>query len=318
MHLWADYIELFCLRDKDNQANFEEALDEKWGGREAIGGIDFIEGEDLLTQTQSGEILLEPESHDNKELLVSDLCAHLKARESLFGDAYPFIFNNYGLELKKDNQSYSLYIFFLLAANLNFFQQTARNKLTSDFECLSALALRHTLPQAFEVCIFGTASCSELVTFPGSPRKKIEALSKKLGTRILIPEHELARLDTPNGDAGLDIVAWLPFEDSCCHSFLFLGQAGCTKEEREMFNKQGTVNPERWVRKLANITPLGLLFTPQCYRNANKEWVSTTDLVYPCFDRFRLTFLLLNKVDLLNIQWVKSKDILSAMLSPST
>lgn len=311
LHLWADFMELSCLADADGEALFDTALDERWGGGEGLGGIIYANGEEELTADELGTKLSPAEKDDKRTNKVRDLYSYLESRTGLFGDAYPFSVAPEGVFRKPIAHKHELYLQLLLSANLRLFEKKLQISLTSDFECLAGLALKGFLPPFYEVRLFGTAACPDLSAYPGTPRDKILRFAEELRVSPRISEDELNRLNTPGGDAGLDIVAWLPFPDKGTHTILFLGQAGCTADERTMFGKQGSISSDRWKNKLDRITPLGLLFTPQCYRDARSQWIAPSELIHPCIDRARFIFILQDSFSL-EIPWLKSRELVRA------
>jgi hypothetical protein len=285
----ADVIELTCLQNSDYQVSFDEGLDEWLGGNEGLGGI-----YDDNTHPPSTDSLDAAENTDRKALVVNDVQRHLQGRLSLFQDMYPFIFEDEYMKLKKNiSLSHKIYIFILLAANLAFFKHADRYRLATDFEILAAFSLKQIFPY-WHLKLFGTARCPSLDAYAGTPREKIEAFAGEIGLRLLIEEEELQRMQTPGGDAGLDIAAWYPFDDGASHMPVFLAQVGCTADENTMFIKQYTVHPDRWMTKLRGLTAIGCMVTPQCYRNSRNSWPNFTDVRGIFIDRFRILRLLAN------------------------
>ena len=214
------------------------------------------------------------------------------ARNDLFGDSYPFA-NDDGFIKLKENPStqHKLYAFMLLSSHLSFLPRTDVCKFTADFEIAAAFALKRFFPN-WTLKVVGTAHCAHLQSYAGTPRRKLENFAQDLGLKLLIEEEELQRYQTPNGDAGLDVVAWHPFNDGAPHMPVFLAQVGCTDDESQMFIKPYSASPQRWGNKLRGLSAIGCMVTPQCYRNARNSWPCFTDVNSVFIDRARVLSLL--------------------------
>ncbi len=284
LYLYADVVELSCLKNKDSQISLTEALDEQLGNNEGIGGIEQEEDTD--------DELEQAAQNDKQYTNISDIRNYISARINLFNNLYPFEFNDGIVTLKANiNSSHKLYFFMLLASNLAFLKKEERHSFTHDFEIVTAFAVQQFFPH-WELRLFGTSSSEQIKNYKGTPRNKIEQLSKETGLRLRIEEPELATLQTPNGDAGLDVVAWFPFNDEASHMPVFLVQAGCTADESQMFAKQYTAIPSKWQNKLEGLEAIGCMVTPQCYRNGVNSWPQKTNVDCVFIDRYRVLHLL--------------------------
>lgn len=288
LHLLADIVELACLKSIDHETTLEEALDEQLGDNEGIGGI-------VETEPNPDEESVDfapAVRNDRQATRLRDIQAHLLARNNLFGDSYPFA-NDDGFIKLKENPStqHKLYAFMLLSSHLCFLPRTDVSKFTADFEIAAAFALKRFFPN-WTLKVVGTAHCAHLQGYTGTPRRKLETFAQDLGLKLLIEEEELQRYQTPNGDAGLDVVAWHPFNDGAPHMPVFLAQVGCTDDESQMFIKPYSASPQRWGNKLHGLAAIGCMVTPQCYRNARNSWPCFTDVSSVFIDRARVLSLL--------------------------
>jgi len=291
MHRHADLVELNCLQSPDREIPLEDSLDEQLGGDEGVGGIYQHDSQSDLTE------LNQAEKKDHITLLHTDVQNHLNARVQLFGDSYPFEIERGYIRLKAaHDMKRKTYVFLLLAANVCYLSREDIQQFTKDFEITAAFALREFFPH-WTCRIFGTASCENLEGYEGTPRKKIETFAQDVGLPLLIEEEELRRIESSSGDAGLDVVAWYPFNDEAPHTPVFLAQVGCTKDEKAMFSKQYSAYPSRWERKLRGLSAIGCMVTPQCYRNARNEWPSPSDVNSVFVDRARVLRLLAQSAD---------------------
>lgn len=288
LHLLADMVELACLQSIDHETTLEEALDEQFGENDGIGGI--VEAEPLPPEDDADSV--PAMRNDRQATRLRDIQDHLLARNNLFGNSYPFV-NSNGFVTLKENPSmqHKLYVFMLLSSHLCFLPRADAYKFTADFEIAAAFALKQLFPN-WTLKLFGTAHCEHLQAYTGTPRKKLEAFAQDLGLKLLIEEEELQRHQTPNGDAGLDVVAWHSFDDGAPHMPVFLAQIGCTADESQMFGKQYSAYPCRWKSKLRGLAAVGCMVTPQCYRNAHNSWPVFTDVDSIFLDRARILDLL--------------------------
>ena len=288
LHLLADIVELACLKSIDHETTLEEALDEQFGENEGIGGIVETEPSPVEEGADSAPAM----RNDRQDTRLRDIQAHLLARNNLFEDNYPFTNDDGFIKLKENpSMQHKLYVFMLLSSHLCFLPRTDACKFTADFEIAAAFALKRFFPN-WVLKIVGTARCAHLQAYTGTPRKKLETFAQDLGLKLLIQEEELQRYQTPNGDAGLDVVAWHSFNDGAPHMPVFLAQIGCTADESQMFSKQYSAYPNRWERKLHGLAAIGCMVTPQCYRNARNSWPCFTDVNSVFIDRARVLSLL--------------------------
>lgn len=176
-------------------------------------------------------------------------------RKIIFNDEYPFIVDkiNHRIKLKDDlTQKNLLYIKLLLDSNLNNFSLSLRNILTSEFETISAIALQNHLPNS-SVEELGINS-----VLKGNTKTKIKKLSKKLNLKR--NKHELKKLSKlANKEKGLDIIAYLPFEDKVSSMLIILAQCACGKNWK---SKRGeTENYEAFLH-FDKLRPIHSMFIP--------------------------------------------------------
>ena len=290
LHRLADVIELSCLKNPDQEITIAEALDEQLGGNEGVGGIvqtdppaDEDAEEGRVEEDLEDDIGAPAARNDRRANLLRDIQENIQARAQLFGDNYPFLIEDDSIQIKPNpTENHKLYIFMLFAANLCFFPKPDAYKLTADFEIAAAFALKRFFP-SWIIKIFGTADSEHMHSYTGTPKQKIVNFARDLKLKLGIEEEELDRMHTPNGDAGLDVVAWHPFDDGAGHMPVFLAQVGCTANEDQMFEKQYSVDTRLWSARLRGLAAIGCMVTPQCYRDSHNSW--------PCFTRVQSVFI---------------------------
>lgn len=186
----------------------------------------------------------------------------LKDRFEYFGNDYPFDIdstNNY-IKLKTEiTERHLLYIKLLLASNLNNFSKF-KTVLTNDFEKISAYVLKSFLPKSI-VKEFGKNS-----TYKGNTRKKIKKLSKELN--VDRRKKEIRKISrTASQEKGLDLIAYIPFQDKITSMVILLAQCACGKSWPSKTNE--TNNYESYLDFL-KLKPIHSMIVPYSL-SGNKE-----------------------------------------------
>ncbi len=301
---WADFVELNCLLDDfDGQAFLGEILSEPWGFESGLAGM-FTE--DDLSDNSIDERSMHEDQNESRLL---DLHYYLQARQRLLGSYYPFEVNRQdnSIKLKETESSHILYIYLLCAANLSFVKQMS-SELTTGFERLAYHVVKKIMPDQAIVKLFGTAKTAGYDSYTGNKYCKIKKLAFDLNANMSpdISTDTFSPNDT--GDAGLDIAAWVPFNDDVANQLLILAQAGCTCDEDEMLNKQYGCAPDKWKRYLLGTTPINMMITPVCYRDIGGKWIKPTDIISIFIDRIRVMQLLADFVPELKDNNISSLD----------
>ncbi len=209
VYLYADYFELMALFNNRNIITKGEVLDR-------------LKDEGIIIQVKNQEE--QAEINDKNEAFIREVFLLVSQRSISFSDDYPFEYKNETLTLKTDlSLKNKLYIHLLLSSNLYLFPKRFGSFLTSEFELLSEEALRNYLPDFAIVKSFGENS-----EFRGYTKDKI----KQLATLMSLESEDLF-LDTivekGTKDLGLDIVGWLPFDDSVGNFLSIFVQCACGK-----------------------------------------------------------------------------------------
>lgn len=292
-HYWVDYIELMCLTGVDRRFSKADALDI------------FSEEQDIEQQADVDE---DDEEHDDEDesapaykdrqvRRVDDLFRLLLSRAQLFGNSYPFYLDAGEVLAVRDGEltlEHKLYVFLLLCSSLGSVQVRSRQKFTGSFERLSAQALKSILPAGAEVHIFGT-SRSEVSIFSGNLWNRLQQLAEHLHEEVRAPKQDFAPTDT--GDHGVDIVAWVPFDDKDTAPGLLIlfAQCACTSE---WVTKQHSSSSEKWRPTISPAAPhSNMVFIPFCFRDVQGSWLRRVD-ISGCIpvDRLRFVHLLKNSL----------------------
>lgn len=317
-HEWADYIELLCLASKDGRISKADALDFI---RERIRDLKEgkpIEGHEAEDEEIEAEMGIENKDEDNEDIDAETIepaiandkwdvrgdrwFDHLEYRAGAFADFYPFEVTKSRtvLALKGLKASLSLehklYSFFLLASSLKYFSRSDITSIASIFEVVSFHALKTYLPSAAITHMFGKHSLNKAGRYSsGTLWKKINLLATDIKERIDCKKSHFKPTNT--GDAGLDLVAWVPLEEPTNLRrgfFITFGQCACTPK---WVDKQYETHYDTWrnYMKFA-VYPIRLTFIPYCFRESTGDWYNETEIrATILIDRLRLINLLRDK-----------------------
>jgi hypothetical protein len=313
-YMWADYIELLCLTSTDGRISRADAVDfirqraEDLKEGKAVEGDEAEEHdieEEMDIEDEEGddvtEVSPEPEEGDDKwERRADDWFNHLAYRVGAFGEFYPFQITPGGavLKLRKQKASltvkYKLYLFLLFASNLRYFGRKEISSIASIFEVASFYALETHLPAGANLHMFGKHPLNT-GRYTGLLWNKLHDLTKDLKEEVVCLKENFKPTDT--GDAGLDLVAWSPLEDTTnlMPGFLLVfGQCACTPE---WVTKQMETHYDTWSNYMSfTAYPFRFTFIPFCFRKANGNWYEKTKIRKTAvIDRLRLINLLRGK-----------------------
>lgn len=271
---YADYIELVALVSNDfvSKADINDRL--------------FDEGVSIDVEIPNdGEIgLMDAQINDKAEGYINSYFEYIEKRKLIYEANYPFDIDNIkGIRtINKEmlTEPQKLYIYLLLASSLNSFIKL-KQYITVDFERLSELVLKAYLPKQAKVLSFGSNS-----TYKGNAREKIEKLGKELNVYD-IDRRILGLIPINNSkEEGLDIIGWIPFEDTNPNTIIIFGQCACGKD---WFGKQ--IETKRYDKFYKHyLTPfLHTMFFPEDFYNDNGLFNLDLDLIDNIiFERRRL------------------------------
>lgn len=270
-HYYCDYIELIALcSDYDGLSNsdvYDRYLED--------GKIEDIGSDEGAA------------SNERWVSLIDNWFSELKARLVAYGDYYPFYFNGSRFAFKEElTDKHLMYIGFLLCSSLKYIEK--KSLFSSAFEFASLCAMKAYLPKIAEVHTFGVSS-KNTGRYVGSLEKKIRLLSQD--TRYPISSRPNVFRNGDNGDAGIDIISWLPFyEDiNLDKKLLLVGQSASTVEWAQKQHSVDRINSYLDIETKV----LSVLFVPfdmrDYERNINEWTLVTTDIL---FDRLRMLKLI--------------------------
>ena len=272
-HYFCDYIELLALLNNTDIVSASDIYDRflEDGKIEKIGS------------EESAEI------NDKWESRIDEWFTLLQNRQDKFGDLYPFLINENTIKLNDtiDSKKNS-YIFLLLSSTRQYIKDG--NLLTTDFERVSYEALKNYLPSFTKIFQFGKSNISAN-RYTGHITNKIDTLARDLKYRTKYKRESFATTNT--GDGGVDIVAWVPFEEdeNNCKIQVYLGQCATGND---WLKKQDETNYfNNYIDFEAHLNYV--MFMPYDGRNRNStfnEEAKMGDYLY--FDRFRLLKMINN------------------------
>jgi hypothetical protein len=285
-HVWVDYVELLCLANVDRSLSKSDLLDHL-NDQKDLGTVGQSAGDANGGGPQG-------QSDDDRAAKVDDWYRHFSYRLGAFQDFYPFQMSSNGNTLRVNKPltaKRKLYIFLLLLSSQKYIaKKSDATALTKCFEILSRDVMESYIPGA-EVHIFGTSSSGK-GRFKGNLWKKIGLLASCLQEKVKVSEDEFSPMDA--GDNGLDIVAWIPLDDSCNGLLAIFGQCACTPE---WVAKQHSSGWEAW-REVMDFKspPSNVAFIPYCFRAPNGGWHQSRDIHGSILiDRLRFLNLLRDK-----------------------
>lgn len=278
LYLQADFVELSCLANDDNYLSRTELL--QWLNADA----------DINDYNDFNE--LSDSYAENSDLQIQELneyFAYIRYRSEAFATSYPFLIDDEStsLQLKEElNEHQMLYLFLLLASSLRNFDKRASYRISSDFEAICATALRRYIGNRSEVRIFGKGTHSD---YTGKKFAKLSKLANDIGDALAVTEEDFGAKDS--GDAGLDLVAWLPTYDQSKGRLLVFAQCACGKDWED---KQSSSGFDSWNPLIHLSTyPVNAMFIPYCFRDTGGNWYASHKIrMTVLIDRFRLMKLL--------------------------
>ena len=281
-HYYCDYIELIALVNNDIIANSD------------IFDIFNGDGKIKIKKDLNDEYLSTNKSKidDKWKNIIDSWFEILNLREELFSLAYPFSIKNNSIKLKSNlTIQQKIYIFLLLNSNQKYLNKN-KNLLTSDFEELSLIALKNYLPTKALSYRFGK-SMLNYDRYEGKLINKIDLLAQDLKYKIQYDKDDFDEND--NGDGGLDLVSWIPFENDENQNNIQIVLCQCATG-KEWFKKQ--YETEKFTSNFINFktTVSKVIFIPYDGRQENRRFTEQKEILNDVwlFDRIRILNLLKN------------------------
>lgn len=283
-HHWVDWVELCCIANADGEtdvASMADRLREERDIRKRIDPPGNGDGDGGLPDQEQWAT-----ESDKHTLMVKEWFKSHAKRANLLGDSYPFELDssNAKLQLRASlTDTHRLYVALLMMSNLHYFAE-AEADLTSSFETMGVTVFRWLLPAHAEVHRFGKGPGNS-GPYKGHIWDKLRRLATDMSCKTKCTKGEFAPTDT--GEAGLDLVGWVPWEDPAPGRLLLFGQCACSPKWAA---KQNEASAATWNSKLELVTnPLTVVLIPFFLRTTSGEWHRRTDFAgHLIVDRLRL------------------------------
>ena len=217
------------------------------------------------------EGLSSAERRGRMETQVEDILAHLNYRAGVFGPFYPFRLENEQLILQEQlDVRQRVYRLLLACSRLRSFAgRGLPQRWAAHFVRLCKLALAGLLPGHAVVRSFDANSEDRQGYYASDLRKALVKLGADLRV-IGVNASECAKV-AAQGDAGLDLVGIVDFDDGAATAFALLAQ--CAAQETAWPSKTLEAHPMKFRHffQMQFDCP-ALMFTPVCFRTGSGEW----------------------------------------------
>ncbi|CAG0983701.1 hypothetical protein MTYP_01902 [Methylophilaceae bacterium] len=268
-HLLADLAELLLIvryngRTSLHKNDIESILQNGTISPEEIDAEISVEAQDVSDAEKNGR----------REQQLEDLLTHLDYRANALTDYYPFVLNGETLILREDiTEKQRVYMFLVACSRLRSFAGVGiPQKWAKKFALLSKEALGGLLPEHANVRIFDANSEDRVNYYNTDLRIALKRLGRDL--RVLGINEEECNKKGPSGDAGLDLVAIVDFDDGAATAYAVLAQCGAQETGWPKKTLEAHAMRFRNFFQMMIDYP-GVMFTPVCFRVADGSWVDT-------------------------------------------
>lgn len=290
-HLFADLAELLLLskwigRDNLHKNDLEELLTQGAVSSDEIDDEDASENAAQLTNQSTAE------RSSRMETQLEDVMVQLEYRSRSLAAYYPFSISGETLSATGPlSDEARVYRMLLSCSRLRSFKKTGvPQRWAKHFAKLSKIALTGLAPSHASVKIFDANSDDRKNYYTTDLRKALRILGKDLGV-LAINETECDKVG-PSGDAGLDLVAVIDFDDDAAVNYALLAQCGA--QETGWPNKTLEAHSLRYRNYFhMQFDYPGVMFTPVFYRDSQGAWLdnqSTNGILL--IDRLRILKLI--------------------------
>jgi len=281
-HIYADYVELICLFSNDyiSQSDVVDRMQDS--------GEEF----DFPNPTDGNIGLIDAQKYDLAEKSINVIFEYIEERKTIYQNVYPFETDSEkGIKLVERNtltEQQLLYLYLLLASSLKSFRKLT-TAITSEFEILSESVLKSYLPSHAKVLNFANNN-----VYKGNTKEKIKQLANDIN--LDCNNDEIEQISDHNSkEEGLDIVAWIPFEDNNPNTIIILGQCACGKD---WFGKQNETFRYENFLKCYRQPFTHSVFMPYDLKNTKGRFGFSKDITpnHLIFERRRILSLANNKI----------------------
>jgi hypothetical protein len=265
-HLFADLAELLLIAGYDGRTKLHK------NDLEAILNRGPISHEEIDHEEVEGDA--EPtgaERNSRTDRQLDDVMLHLNYRSSAMAPFYPFRVEGEELILiDKLNHQNRIYRLLLACSRLRSFESKGlAQRWAKAFTNVSKIAMAGLFPQHAALRIFDANSDDRKNYYSTDLRIALKKLGQDL--RVIGINHIECEKVHPSGDAGLDLVAVLDFDDGATTAFALLGQCGA--QETGWPKKTLEAHPMKYRNYYQmQFDYPGVMFTPVCFRTSDGEW----------------------------------------------
>lgn len=265
-YLFADLAELLVVVGYNGRNSIHK------NDLEAILGQQPVSEDELDDENEAEEgAASSAERNSRTDRQLEDVMTHLNYREGAFGDAYPFRLVDETLSVINPlTNKQRVYRALLACSRLRSFGRTGiPQRWAKIFTNISRVALCGMVPLHATVRIFDANSEDRRNYYTTDLRQALVRLGRDL--RVLqVYEAECLKQNS-SGDAGLDLVAIVDFDDGAANAFALLGQCGA--QEIGWPKKTLEAHPLRYRNFFhMQVDHPGVMFTPVCFRTSDGEW----------------------------------------------
>lgn len=304
-HYFCDYIELLALVNNSSPISKNDVY-QRFYENNRIPNIEidnnsideFYDNEIDVNESVTGtnnSFQIE-EAWDTR---ISSWYSLLEKRKIIFNEFYPFdLINNattVSIKLLTNiTDKMKIYIFLLLNSLQKYIDRSSCFTLTSDFEEFSLKAFKKYIPEYGEVHRFGKSG-QNYNRYTGHITTKIDDFARDIKCKTVYDSDSFAV--TNNGDGGLDIVSWIPFEndDNFRNIHVYLAQCATGKD---WIRKQDDV--DKFVNDYIHFkcAVQKVMFIPYDSRNLDNTFNERAQMNKDLYmDRQRLLYLTKDNVD---------------------
>lgn len=265
-HLFADLAELLLLVGYNGRGAIHK------NDLEAILLHGPISHEEIDEEEEADDIPMSgAERNGRQERQLEDVMTQLEYRSQALGGLYPFQLDGEELVLATNlNEKHRIYRFLLACSRLRSFGgKGLPQRWAKSFAKLSKFAMTGLLPHHATVRIFDANSDDRQAYYTTDLRQALKILGQDLRV-IKINEDECNKAG-PSGDAGLDLVAVVDFDDGAANSFALLGQCGAQETGWPKKTLEAHSMRYRHFFQMQFDYP-AVMFTPISYRTADGGW----------------------------------------------
>ncbi|ACD15570.1 hypothetical protein [Paraburkholderia phytofirmans] len=272
-HLFADLLELLLLTNADGRAGYHKNEIGDVAERLPVAAEDLDWQPARPRNDENGA-----EVQDRQERYIEDLWRVLEYRAAVMGAAYPFRVGGGRIDLERalDTPQTRIYRLLVSCSRLRSFPNNGcRQRWAAAFTSLCAIAFRSMVPSHASVRIFDANSVDRREYYDVDLRRALVKLGEDLQPEMINMEN-CAKVSA-SGDAGLDLVAIVPFGDDATTVHALFAQCGA--QETDWPSKVLEAHPIAFRSYYQFLhEPANVMFIPLSYRGPDGKWVDSSNV----------------------------------------